>query len=141
MTIRIETDCPVIITTERSVSIQTVGGVSTVVINGAMTGTPHREHAGPDLIDLGAPDGAEDLLPRTKPLRSDKPRCGEMMKRSGQPCARVAGHNGVHMNAVQVARKQSYNARRARERYAADPDYAEHVRAQVRASSRKKGEG
>lgn len=56
------------------------------------------------------------------------------MARSGKPCARRKGHNGVHMNAEQVARKKDYNKRRARERYNEDPEYAEHVRSQVRAS-------
>lgn len=133
MTIHIQTDYPLSIETSRPVSMTTKGGVTILRIGGTPEG-----HSG--LVDHQTPDPVEDLLPRVRPPRSDKPRCGKIMKRSGQPCARIKDHNGVCMNATQVARKQDYNKKRARERYATDPEYAKHVRAQVAASAKKKEE-
>lgn len=130
MPIRIETEHQLSILTDQAVSVKTEGGMTTVTIEG---------------LSLVAPPTARQPEPRPaepqQPSRSTEPRCGVTMARSGQPCARRKGHNGVHMNAEQVARKQAYNKRRARERYAEDPDYAEHVKAQVRASQARKQGG
>lgn len=70
----------------------------------------------------------------------DRPRCGKLMARSGNVCARIEGHNGVHMSAEQIERKQDYNRQRARDRYQNDPEYREAVKAGSRAShDRRKG--
>lgn len=134
--LRVETDYSFSFQTTQPVSMKTEGGVTTVTIEGTAGAPPGQD----GLAEVRRPRHlVEDLLPVPRPSRSGKPRCGQTMARSGQPCARVAGHNGVHMTAEQIQRKQDYNKRRARERYAEDPDYANHVRAQVRKSYARKG--
>jgi hypothetical protein len=125
MAISIETDHPVSISTDRPVSITADGGVTTLSIGVKPTG----------LVRVPRPPSVtDDLLPKP----DAQPRCGAVMARSGQPCARVEGHNGVHMNAGQLQRKKTYNKQRARERYASDPGYAEKVRAGSRASHKRR---
>lgn len=126
MTIRLTTDHPLSITTDQPVSITTEGGETTLRIEA--TSKPSG------LVRLPRPDDAETLLPEARP------RCGAYMVRSGGTCARVEGHNGVHMNAEQIARKQAYNKNRAKERYETEPEYRENVKAGSRAShARRKG--
>jgi hypothetical protein len=118
-TINVTSDQPVSVTSDRPVSIEVRDGVVVVSIQDAPTDS--------DPTDAGVTQPAE---------RPD--RCGALMERSGEPCARIEGHNGVHMSAEQVARKQAYNKERARERYQSDPEYAERVRAASRESHQRR---
>jgi hypothetical protein len=118
-TVNVTSDQPVSVTSDQPVSIEVRGGVVVVSIQDRPT-------------DSRTTDA--DVTQAAK--RPD--RCGALMQRSGQPCARIEGHNGVHMNAEQIARKQAYNKQRARERYQSDPDYAEHVRAASRESHQRR---
>lgn len=127
--IRLDTDYPVTIATNRPVRIDTVGDRVTVTIG------PPRSRPSKAATAPASPDAAETGTETASPRRAQGPRCGRIMLKSGLPCARVEGHNGVCMHAKQVERKQRYNKNHARERYQSDPDYAEKVRAAQRAVS------
>lgn len=127
--IRIETEYPVSISTDQPVRIKTEGGITTMTIEGAAPDKP----ASSGLVHVQREDPTEGLLP-PQPPNSDKPRCGQIMKRSKKPCARVEGHKGVHMNAQQIQTKRDYNKDRTRNLYANNPEYAEKVKAASRDS-------
>lgn len=65
-------------------------------------------------MNLPTPVQASGGSPGTGTQAGKRPgRCGALMERSGEPCARIDGHNGVHMNAEQIARKQAWNKEHA----------------------------
>lgn len=133
--ISIETDHAVSISTDRPVSITSEGGRTTLRIEA--TTAPRT-----GLVQAPrASEPAEAMLPEPRPVAGQAPRCGAVMVRSGKVCARIEGHNGVHMSADQIERKQAYNKQRARERYAEDPEYAERVKAMSRASHARRSGG
>ena len=117
--INVTSDQPVSVTSDQPVSIEVRGGVVVVSIQDTPSGS--------------RPTDADVTRAAQRP-----DRCGALMQRSGEPCARIAGHNGVHMNAEQLARKQAFNRQRARERYQSDPEYAERVRAAARESHQRR---
>jgi len=118
-TINVTSDQPVSVTSDQPVSIEVRGGVVVVSIQDGPTDS--RTTDADVTVAAQRPD-----------------RCGALMKRSGEPCARIEGHNGVHMSGEQVARKQAFNKQRARERYQSDPEYAERVRAASRESHQRR---
>jgi hypothetical protein len=118
-TINVTSDQPVNITSDQPVSIEVRGGVVVVSIQDTPIGSRTTD--------------ADVTQPAQRP-----DRCGALMERSGELCARIEGHNGVHMSAEQVARKQAYNKQRARERYQSDPEYAERVRTASRESHQRR---
>lgn len=133
MAISIETEHGLSISTDRPVSITSEGGMTTLHIGPEVEQPRRLAPARPRNPVVAA------LLPAA-PTVDPETRCGAEMKRSGNVCARIAGHNGVHMSAEQLARKQEYNKTRARERYESDPEYRESVKAGSRAShARRKG--
>lgn len=132
----IDTEYPISISTDRPVSITSEGGTTTLRIEGTAA-VP--EGSGLARIPR-PPNPAEALLPVTT-SRMKGPRCGVIMKRSKQPCARIKDHKGVHMNAQQVKNKQDYNKGKARKRYHDDEEYREAVKAASRDSHARKTGG
>jgi len=118
-TIYVTSDQPVRVTSDQPVSIEVNGGVVVVSI-------------------LDVPTDSHTSSADVAQVAERPDRCGELMERSGEPCARIEGHNGVHMSGEQVARNQAYNKQRARERYQSDPEYAERVRAASRESHQRR---
>lgn len=135
--ITIDTEYPISISTDRPVSITSEGGTTTLRIEGTAA---VLEGSGLAMVPR-PPKAAEALIPEAGPSRPKGPRCGVIMKRSKQPCARLKGHKGVHMNAQQIKNKQDYNKDKARERYASDPEYAEQVKAASRDSYARRAGG
>lgn len=128
MALKIETERgDMRITTDRPVSVATDHGETTVTIEGVFAPSTVR------FASPRPPKPAASMLPGTD-------RCGATMARSGAQCARVKGHNGVHMSADQIARKQEYNKKRARDRYQNDPEYRESVKAGSRESHARRKE-
>lgn len=126
--IRIETDHPVTIVTTRPVSMKTEGVRVTLTI-----GALRREPSG--LVRLPQAPGPEDPAVLPESGAGQVPRCGRIMSRSGKPCARPLNHKGICAHADTLANKKSYNAKHNRERYNNDPEYAERVKAAVRAAA------
>lgn len=132
----IETDHPIRLSTTRPVAVQTVGGVTTVTIDALVAPQVDTTEPGtPGLVHIPQePDPAEKLLALPD-------RCAVVMKRSGQPCARLAGHNGVHQTAATIMKKRAYDQQAARAKYRDDPGYAERMRADQRASYARRNGG
>jgi hypothetical protein len=124
-TISVTSDQPVSVTSDLPVSIEVRGDTVTVSIEDMLPSPNGLARSEPEPAGQGPPDEDKQVVNQT-------PRCDVLMPRSGQLCKRRRGHNGVHMSARQIARKQDYNKKRARERYQNDPEYAERIKEKVR---------
>ena len=124
-TISVTSTQPVHVTSDQPVSIEIEGDTVTVSIEDVLP--EPRGLASQPTERSNSPDGQVHQT-ETKKRVNLPDRCGVLMPRSNKKCARREGHNGVHMSAEQVQKKQDYNKDRARERYQNDPEYADKIK-------------
>lgn len=138
-TIRVTSSQPVSVASDLPVSIEIQGNTVVVSVDDLLP-EPAPQGLAVKGTDVSEGSNGEHVTSGSKSPVNRPNRCGVLMPRAGTTCARRSGHNGAHMSAKQVQKKQDYNKDRARERYQNDPDYAEKIKEQRRQSSRQSAE-